>query len=150
MKFNKGQGALEYLLLIGGAVLIAVIVIALLVGMGSSSRETAQGQANTANQAITGTAVPVILNSVSCALVDTDSDGTNDVVRYTVGYTPTTGLHQLYIDGVAVGATATADISTVTITPVPLTCGNAGRHNAVVKTTVGTSVATSNTVAFDV
>ncbi|MDD4662881.1 MAG: class III signal peptide-containing protein, partial [Candidatus ainarchaeum sp.] len=30
-KNRKGQGALEYLLLIGGAVLIAVIVIALLV-----------------------------------------------------------------------------------------------------------------------
>ena len=45
-KKKKGQGALEYLLLIGGAVLIAVIVIALLVGMGGQSRDTAQDQAN--------------------------------------------------------------------------------------------------------
>ena len=30
---NKGQGALEYLLLIGGAVLVAVIVITLLLGI---------------------------------------------------------------------------------------------------------------------
>jgi len=45
MKFNKGQGALEYLLLIGGAVLIAVIVIALLVGLGGQGRKDAQGQA---------------------------------------------------------------------------------------------------------
>jgi len=37
----KGQGALEYLLLIGGAVLIAVIVISLLLGLsGSSGGET--------------------------------------------------------------------------------------------------------------
>jgi len=50
-KKKKGQGALEYLLLIGGAVLIAVIVIALLVGMGSQSRDTAQDQANRVQQA---------------------------------------------------------------------------------------------------
>ena len=50
-KKKKGQGALEYLLLIGGAVLIAVIVIALLVGMGGQSRDTAQDQANRVQQA---------------------------------------------------------------------------------------------------
>ncbi len=47
----KGQGALEYLLLIGGAVLIAVIVIALLVGMGGQSRDTATEQGERAQQA---------------------------------------------------------------------------------------------------
>lgn len=50
-KMKKGQGALEYLLLIGGAVLIAVIVIALLVGMGGQSRDSAAQQAEKANQA---------------------------------------------------------------------------------------------------
>ena len=48
---KKGQGALEYLLLIGGAVLIAVIVIALLVGMGGQSRDSAQDQSNKVQQA---------------------------------------------------------------------------------------------------
>jgi len=52
MRKIKGQGALEYLLLIGGAVLIAVIVIALLVGMGGQSRETAQDQATKAQQSL--------------------------------------------------------------------------------------------------
>jgi len=33
---NKAQGALEYLLLIGGAVLIAAIVIVILTSMGST------------------------------------------------------------------------------------------------------------------
>lgn len=51
-KNRKGQGALEYLLLIGGAVLIAVIVIALLVGMGGQSRETANTQAENAQQSL--------------------------------------------------------------------------------------------------
>jgi len=52
MNKKKGQGALEYLLLIGGAVLIAVIVIALLVGMGGQSRETAQDQATKASKTL--------------------------------------------------------------------------------------------------
>jgi|SRR3989344_879836 len=39
---RKGQGALEYLLLIGGAILVAVIVIALIVGLGGTNA----GEAN--------------------------------------------------------------------------------------------------------
>lgn len=34
---EKGQGALEYLLLIGGAVLVAVVVIVLILGMGKGT-----------------------------------------------------------------------------------------------------------------
>ncbi|MFH1224400.1 MAG: class III signal peptide-containing protein [Candidatus Diapherotrites archaeon] len=34
---SKGQGALEYLLLIGGAVLVAVVVIVLILGLGKST-----------------------------------------------------------------------------------------------------------------
>ncbi|MFH1224476.1 MAG: class III signal peptide-containing protein [Candidatus Diapherotrites archaeon] len=34
---EKGQGALEYLLLIGGAVLVAVVVIVLILGLGHST-----------------------------------------------------------------------------------------------------------------
>ncbi len=34
---KRGQGALEYLLLIGGAVLIAVIVIAVITGLGTNT-----------------------------------------------------------------------------------------------------------------
>jgi len=147
MKFNnKGQGALEYLLLIGGAVLIAVIVIALLVGMGSSSRETAQGQANTVQQAVTGTAVPVILNSVSCVFV-ANANPTLTTATYSVGYVPTDGTHQVVIDGSNMGAAA-ANIASVVVTGAT-NCGAAGRHNAVVRTTVGTSTATSNQVFFD-
>ncbi|HNW05503.1 MAG TPA: class III signal peptide-containing protein [archaeon] len=67
MKFNKkGQGALEYLLLIGGAVLIAVIVIALLVGMGSSSKKNASQGGDRINQAISGTAIASVLQSANC------------------------------------------------------------------------------------
>lgn len=77
MKFNKkGQGALEYLLLIGGAVLIAVIVIALLVGMGSSSKQGVQDNVTKTNEMISGTAIAPILNSAIC-------DGDNLVINFT-------------------------------------------------------------------
>jgi uncharacterized protein (UPF0333 family) len=66
MKFNKkGQGALEYLLLIGGAVLIAVIVIALLVGMGSQNATTAKERNEEAMEA-TDTPIRSIITEVSC------------------------------------------------------------------------------------
>ena len=37
---NKAQGALEYLLLIGGAVLVAAVVIVILTGMAQTQQET--------------------------------------------------------------------------------------------------------------
>ena len=72
---RKAQGALEYLLLIGGAVLIAVIVIALLVGMGGQSRDTAQNQATQAQQALEQpqAATIVSLTSEKCSAVDTNA-----------------------------------------------------------------------------
>jgi len=41
---EKGQGALEYLLLIGGAVLVAVIVISLLLSLTGQAKQEAQSQ----------------------------------------------------------------------------------------------------------
>ena len=38
---QKGQGALEYLLLIGGAVVVAAIVVVLLLGLGSTNQNNA-------------------------------------------------------------------------------------------------------------
>ena len=82
-KKKKGQGALEYLLLIGGAVLIAVIVIALLVGMGSQSRDTAQDQANRVQQA-TDVPQPAQIVSVVAKYNDCDT-GTGKI---TVSWRP--------------------------------------------------------------
>ena len=43
---KKGQGALEYLLLIGGAVLVAVIVITLLLGIADQGQTDTQATAD--------------------------------------------------------------------------------------------------------
>lgn len=45
---EKAQGALEYLLLIAGAVLIAAIVIVLLTTLGASAKHEANAAGNTA------------------------------------------------------------------------------------------------------
>ena len=80
---KKGQGALEYLLLIGGAVLIAVIVIALLVGMGGQSRDTAQDQANRV-QSATDVPQPAQIVSITasysnCPNFDEDQNKNSEV-----------------------------------------------------------------------
>ena len=49
---SKGQGALEYLLLIGGAVLIAAVVISLLVSLGGAQQNTARAAGETAGEQI--------------------------------------------------------------------------------------------------
>ncbi len=42
---KKGQGALEYLLLIGGAIVVAVVVVTLLLNLGSTGGGTSSGAA---------------------------------------------------------------------------------------------------------
>lgn len=49
---NKAQGALEYLLLIAGAILVAAVVIALLSGMAGTGKAQAQNAKNTAVNAL--------------------------------------------------------------------------------------------------
>ncbi|MDO8626987.1 MAG: class III signal peptide-containing protein [Candidatus Diapherotrites archaeon] len=46
---NKAQGALEYLLLIGGAVLIAAVVVGLLVSLSQKPTEAAGAAGNSIN-----------------------------------------------------------------------------------------------------
>lgn len=92
----KGQGALEYLLLIGGAVLIAVIVIALLVGMGNQSRESVSDSADAAARA-TDLPQPAIISSVTARAADCDN--TTGEASLTFSWTPLTegGSHEVIV-----------------------------------------------------
>jgi hypothetical protein len=98
MRKNKGQGALEYLLLIGGAVLIAVIVIALLVGMGGQSRDQAKDQADTAAEVMTQPTSATI-TEVRTEYADCNADkadGTADA-NLTFSWIPGDGDNQLIL-----------------------------------------------------
>lgn len=65
-KKNKGQGALEYLLIIGGALVIAVIVVTLILSIGKSNNESAIDSQNEFAMMIDNTITPPIVTSVSC------------------------------------------------------------------------------------
>ena len=75
MRTNKGQGALEYLLLIGGAVLVAAIVIVLLLNLGTSNTGTSEAQfiatsaAQIATQQGTNSCTDLVSGSVDSAYV---------------------------------------------------------------------------------
>ena len=51
MLSNKAQGALEYLLIIGGAVLVAAVVVGILATMAASQKETVNEAAEKINEA---------------------------------------------------------------------------------------------------
>lgn len=83
MNLNKtGQGALEYLLLIGGAVLIAVIVIALLISTGSPNNKSTQDNASAAQSSMGSVAIAPIIYSTGCDI----AGGVNDIdIEYNGG-----------------------------------------------------------------
>jgi len=53
IKETKGQGALEYLLIIGGAIMIAAVVIAIIVKVGGSGKTAADGASTDINSLYT-------------------------------------------------------------------------------------------------
>ncbi|MBI5884754.1 class III signal peptide-containing protein [archaeon] len=80
----KGQGALEYLILIGGAVLIAAIVIVLLTGAAKTQQGTTQGALTEAEkQTSIG---QITLKEIDCPIpncvVDTAENQTNCPIDY--------------------------------------------------------------------
>ncbi len=55
---SRGQGALEYLLLIGGAVLIATIVLLIIIGSAGQGKNTINGNINQFNRHVSLNAFP--------------------------------------------------------------------------------------------
>jgi len=66
---NKGQASLETLILIGGAVLIAVIIITILVSLGGQSRDSVSDQANNISSSKDAPLAPTIV-SVNAKYLD--------------------------------------------------------------------------------
>lgn len=148
MKFNnKGQGALEYLLLIGGAVLIAVIVIALLVGMGSSGQKNAQQNAASVSQAVSSVPVAATLIGVNATGLTTLN------VNWTSNGGANATLEIALIgaafpeNGVAITTTNTVTLTTTPPT-TPATLSANQVYQARVKTTSAGQPVYSNVVTF--
>ena len=64
-KKQKAQGTLETLLLFGGAILLAAIVISVVIGISSNSKQAAEKHTNVAIS-MSDTVIPAILYSVAC------------------------------------------------------------------------------------
>ena len=98
IKSQKAQGALEYLLIIGGGVLISVIVIALLVGAGSTARKTAVTKTDNA-QAMGLPGLPSIVSIIP----DNESCVNGVGGRFNLNWLPqsTGGSHKIVVKNFA-------------------------------------------------
>ena len=119
---QKGQGALEYLILIGAAILVAVIVVSVLLGTSNSSKQTSEDTTKSYQELVTNTIIPPTIISVSC----TDENAT-----YVINESVTSGVTRycVVIDGdvnISSSVCAAPTNNTVIITNLSLT---SGEHN---------------------
>lgn len=91
---SKGQGALEYLLIIGGAIVVAVIVVSVIVSISQRNSETVSEKKKDFETMIDNTIIPPIIKSVDC-----NSSASEIVVE--ISPSPSSGITQycLVING---------------------------------------------------
>lgn len=63
---KKGQGALEYLIIIGAAILVAVIVVSLIISLSRSNADSATQQNEQFDNLIDNTMMPPLVIAVDC------------------------------------------------------------------------------------
>ncbi len=98
LKLNrKGQGALEYLLVIAGVILIAIIVIYIIVTSGSSSRDKVDDSYQKVNNLTDSAIFPPRIKSVTCAYKDINTIRFN--LRIFESPTPGIDTYCLYLSG---------------------------------------------------
>lgn len=89
-KKTKAQGALEYLMLIGGALLIAVVVILLINSTSRNSTDQAKTNSNKLSTLIDNTIIPPIITDIDCNI---DSN----VLAITINPPGELGMHRFLI-----------------------------------------------------
>lgn len=89
---NKGQGALEYLMIIGAAVAIAVIAVALVFSLSLKNKDTAAEQNEQFDTFIDHAVIPPMVLNVDCnrtankVLVQISPSPTRGVTKYCLYY----------------------------------------------------------------
>jgi len=109
IKNKNAQGAIEYLLIIGGALLIAVIALAIIVGVGSGNRKNVEDSQQGYQELVDNQVVSPIINDVECS--------TSIITIYTAG-SPTKGVsnYKISLDGNAYELVTTIDLDNRVIT----------------------------------
>ncbi|MDD3178392.1 MAG: class III signal peptide-containing protein [Candidatus ainarchaeum sp.] len=66
LKNKKGQSSLEYMLIIGGALLVAIIVITVVLSLGNANKDSAESTNQDYQYLIDSTIIPPIITNVDC------------------------------------------------------------------------------------
>ena len=91
---SKGQGALEYLLIIGGAIVVAVIAVSIIISLSNRNSSNVSEQNQQFDTFIDSTILPPMILNVDC-------NNTADRVRVTLNASPTPDVNTycLYYEG---------------------------------------------------
>jgi len=131
---KKGQGALEYLLIIGGAILVAVIVIMVIVSMGSTSRSTANETANQ-SKTITSTTLSSIPTIISIE-PDNSSCLNNVGGNFTLNWLPQS---QAGVYTISVKDSLGSDLNVIS-----LSTGTSNLNTSVLSDTINLAIGSNN------
>ncbi len=95
-KNSKGQGALEYLLIIGGAIVVAVIAVSVVISLGQRNTQAASDSSEQFETMIDNTIIPPVILSVDCNRTGTS----NITVQLNPSPTPGVTEYCLYYNGI--------------------------------------------------
>jgi uncharacterized protein (UPF0333 family) len=125
---KKGQGALEYLLIISGALVVAVIAIVLIINLSGSNKDSATDAQERFDYLIDNTIVPPIIT-------DSDCNSSNQTILLYISPSPTSD-----VKGYAIKVDNNVDLGNVipynsgtlsVISPITLVDGNTYRLSAI-------------------
>jgi len=127
---SKGQGALEYLILIGAAILVAVIVVTVILGTSSSNRQTSEQTTRSYTDLVTNTILPPMIISVDC------NSTTPGTATYIINPSVSSDVNEYCLvqdDDVNIATAACAGLTSnrVTISNLTLIDGNSYRMSLV-------------------
>lgn len=96
-KSKKAQGSLETLILIGGAIIIAITIIAIVISLSGSSRDSISDQGEDIQSITEGPIAPTITN-VEARYLDCIDDKENSLLRFSWSPISLDGTFRLIIE----------------------------------------------------
>lgn len=127
MNSKKGQGALEYLILIGAAILVAVIVVTIILGTSTSNKQTSEQTTKSYTDLVTNTILPPMIINVDC-------NATADIATYIINESVSSDVNEYCLvqdDFVDITNCDTLLNNKVVLYPVTFLDGNSYRMSLV-------------------
>jgi len=142
LKYKKAQGSLEYLLIIGGALLIAVIAITIIVSLGKSNNDAVGENQQGYQELVDKQIIAPLITDIECS--------TTSIVVYTSG-SVTQGVsgYMYSIDGSAFVDTPPHDPATQSITILLTTPLVSGQSHDIRLVAIRNNARSMPTIEFD-